>query len=70
MLWFLVVVMALVVVLALLLVLAVFAVGSEIENDEQARIDAQVRRAERQLHDVARDGFAAMLAQARAKTGQ
>ncbi len=67
MLWFLIVVLALVVLLALLVVLVVFAAAGEMEEDKQALIEAQVRRAERQLHDIAREGFAAMLAAARSK---
>lgn len=70
MLWFLIFVLALVAVLALLMVLVVFALGSGVVEDEQARIDAQLRRAERQLHNIARDGFAAMLVEARAKAGR
>lgn len=67
MLWFLIVVLALVAALALLLVLVIFALGSAMAEDEQAVIDRQVRRAEHQLHDIAREGFAAMLAEARSK---
>lgn len=67
MLWFLILVLAFVAVSALLMVLVVFALGSSVVDDEQARIDTQVRRAERQLHHIAREGFAAMLAEARSK---
>jgi hypothetical protein len=70
MLWFLIVALAVVVVLALLVVLALFAVAAKESESEQALIDLQVRRAERQLHDIARDGFAAMLDEARSKAGR
>jgi hypothetical protein len=64
--WFLIVVLAIVVLLALLavLVLAVF-LGDDTES-ERARIEMEVRRAERRLHDVSRNSFQAMLDEARA----
>jgi flagellar basal body-associated protein FliL len=70
MLWFLIVVLAVVLVLALFVVLVVFAAASEMHENEQALIELQVRRAERQLHDIARDGFAAMLDEARSRSGR
>lgn len=70
MLWFLIVVLAVVVVLALLVVLVLFAAAAKESESEQALIELQVRRAERQLHDIARDGFAAMLDEARSKAGR
>lgn len=65
MLWFLIVVLAVVVVLALLALLVLAASFQESTESQQARIEMEVRRAERQLHDVARASFAAMLNEAR-----
>lgn len=64
--WFLIVVLMTVVVLALLtvLVLASLLVEDD-EAAERARIEMEVRRAERRLHDIARNGFQAMLDEAR-----
>jgi len=70
MVWFLIVVLAVVLVLALLVLLAVFAAASEVRENEQALIELHLRRAERQLHEIARDGFAAMLDEARSKAGR
>lgn len=67
MLWFAVAALAVVAVLALLLVLVVFAFAGDIQPDEHTLIEVQTRRAERQLHDIAREGFAAMLEAARTK---
>ena len=39
-------------------------VSDETEN-ERARIETEVRRAERHLHDIARNSFQAMLEEAR-----
>ena len=68
MLWFLIVVLAVVVVLSLLAVL-VLSVPKEEGLSEQELVALQVRRAERQLHDVAREGFVAMLDEARSRAG-
>lgn len=68
MLWFLIVVLAVVVVLSLLAVL-VLSVPKEEGLSEQELLALQVRRAERQLHDVAREGFVAMLDEARSRAG-
>ena len=64
--WFLIVVLTIVVLLALLavLVLAAYLAG-DTEDAERARIEMEVRRAERRLHDVARGSFQAMLDAAR-----
>jgi uncharacterized membrane protein len=70
MLWFLSVVLAVVVVLALLVVLVLSAAAAEEHDTEKALIELQVRRAERQLHEIARDGFAAMLDEARSRAGR
>lgn len=69
MLWFLSVVLAVVVVLSLLAVLVLSAPKEE-GMSEQELLALQVRRAERQLHDVARDGFVAMLDEARSGAGR
>jgi hypothetical protein len=64
MLWFLIVVLGLV-ALALAAVFVLAAMSVDEPDDELARIEMEVRRAERRLHDVARDSFAAMLEEAR-----
>jgi hypothetical protein len=65
MLWFLIVILGLVALaLAGVFVLTAASDGNESES-ELARIELEVRRAERRLHDVARDSFAAMLDEAR-----
>lgn len=64
--WLLIVVLAVVVILALLTVLVLAAfLGDEGEAD-RVRIEMEIRRAERRLHDVARNSFEAMLDEARA----
>ncbi len=65
--WFLIIVLALVVVLALVAVVLLIGYVTEEIDDERARIDMEVRRAERRLHDVASRSFEAMLAEARSK---
>ncbi len=64
--WFLIVVLAVVVLLALLAVLVLVAFLGDDTEAERARIEMEVRRAERRLHDVARNSFQAMLDEARA----
>lgn len=65
--WFLIVVLTLVTVLALLAVFAMAAVlGDDSEATERARIEMEVRRAERRLHDVASETFQSMIDEARA----
>jgi predicted Holliday junction resolvase-like endonuclease len=63
--WFLIVVLALVVVLALMAVLVLAAYVTDESEAERARIEMEVRRAERRLHDVASSGFQQMLDAAR-----
>ncbi len=65
--WFLIVVLAVVVILALAAVVLLAAYVSDDADSERARIEWEVRRAERRLHDIARNGFAAMLDEARSK---
>ena len=71
MIWFLIIVLAVVAVLALLaiLVLTVWLTEDPGES-EAARIEWEVRRAERQLHDVAGGAFAAILDEARTAGGR
>jgi hypothetical protein len=68
--WFLIVVLAVVVLGALLAVLILAAyIAAEAADEtetERSRIEMEVRRAERRLHDVARNSFEAMLDEARA----
>jgi cytochrome c-type biogenesis protein CcmH/NrfG len=65
--WFLIIVLAVVVLVAVLAVL-VLAAPAKDENGESERlvIEQELRRAEHRLHDLARDSFEAMLAEARA----
>jgi hypothetical protein len=65
MIWFLIIVLALV-ALALVSVFVLAAWSVDETESERARIELEVRRAERRLHDVARDSFVAMLDEARA----
>ena len=63
--WFLIVVLAVVAVLALLAVLVMAAFLTDDGESERTRIEMEVRRAERRLHEVARNSFQAMLEEAR-----
>jgi hypothetical protein len=63
--WFLITVLSLVVVLALIAVVLLIGYVTDEMDDERARIDLEVRRAERQLHDIARHSFESMLAETR-----
>ncbi len=65
--WFLIVVLTVVVMLALLSVLVLAALIGDDAESERARIEMEVRRAERRLHDVASNSFQAMLDAARAE---
>jgi len=65
--WFLIAVLSVIVVLALL---AVVVLASYIGDDgeaERARIEMEVRRAERRLHDLASRSFESMLDEARSR---
>lgn len=62
--WFLIVVLAVALLTALVAVLVMVPFGDDREA-ERARIESEVRRAERRLHAIARDSFAAMLDEAR-----
>ena len=66
MIWFLIVCLSLVALaLAATFVIAVWRYEETEPDTDLARIEMEVRRAERRLHDVARDSFAAMLDEAR-----
>ncbi|HZQ64976.1 MAG TPA: hypothetical protein VFA66_07105 [Gaiellaceae bacterium] len=67
--WFLIVVLALVVIAALAVVLFLAALVSDEAEAERARIEREVRSAERRLHDIARSSFEAMLEEARRSEG-
>jgi threonine/homoserine/homoserine lactone efflux protein len=67
--WFLIVVLAGALVLSLLALLVLAAPAPEAPSEEEL-IEQQTRRAERQLHDIARDGFVAMLDEARSRAGR
>ena len=57
------------IVVSLLALLAVFVLADLLADDieaERARIEMETRRAERRLHDIARESFQAMLDEARA----
>jgi Tfp pilus assembly protein FimT len=64
--WFLLITLAVVAVLTIVVIgsMAV-ALADEVELQEMARIEAEVRFAEQRLHGIARDSFAAMLEEAR-----
>jgi hypothetical protein len=64
--WFLIVVLALVVALALLAVLFLAVLLTDYAESDRARIEVEVRSAERRLHEIAHNSFAAMLDEARA----
>jgi predicted Holliday junction resolvase-like endonuclease len=66
MLWLLIVALVAVAVLAALVQAA--SVDGEVEA-ERARIEMEIRRAERRLHDVASNNFRAMMEQARIHDG-
>jgi hypothetical protein len=63
--WFLIIVLALLLALALLAVLGLVALMTDDAESERARIEMEVRRAERRLHDIAHHSFQAMLEEAR-----
>lgn len=65
--WFLVVVLTVALILAMLAVLLLTPDASNAEQLEQARFEAEVRRAERRLHDMASESFEAMLIEARSR---
>lgn len=69
MLWFLIVVLAGALVLSLLGLLVLAAQAPEGPSEGEL-IGQRTRRAERQLHDIARDGFVAMLDEARSRAGR
>jgi hypothetical protein len=64
--WFLIVVLTVAVLGSLLAVLILAAAIADDSESERTRIEMEVRRAERRLHDVARSTFEAMLDEARA----
>lgn len=64
--WFLIVVLTVVALLALLAVIVMVALVADDSEAERARIEMEVRRAERRIHDVASQSFQAMLDEARA----
>ena len=66
MIWFLIIVLALVALALVAVFVLAAAWGFDETESERARIELEVRRAERRLHDVARDSFVAMLDEARA----
>lgn len=70
MVWFLIVVLAGALVLALLLLGVLVRLPTEDRMTEEELIGQQQRSAERQLHDIARDGFVAMLDEARSRAGR
>lgn len=67
MIWFLIIVLTVALVLALLAVILLTPDAAGAEQFEQARLEAEVRRAERRLHDMAGQSFEAMLIEARSR---
>ena len=70
MVWLLIIALILVSLLAGLAVLVLAASLAEDSESEQARIELEVMRAERRLHDLARASFKAMFDEARAHNGK
>jgi hypothetical protein len=68
--WFLIVVLAIVAVFAVMAALVMAALLTDEVEAERARIEMEVRRAERRLHDIAHDSFRAMLDEARDRAGR
>jgi hypothetical protein len=66
--WFLTIVLT-VVLLALLVGLVLAELLGDTTENERTRIEMEVRRAERRLHDLASSSFQAMLDEARARGG-
>jgi predicted Holliday junction resolvase-like endonuclease len=66
MVWVLIVILALVAFAAVLALLAMAELLVDDAEAERVRIEMEVRRAERRLHDVASRSFQAMLEEARA----
>jgi len=64
--WFLIVILAVVALAALFVILVLASLFSDDTEAERARIEMEVRRAERRLHDIASNTFQAMLDEARA----
>jgi hypothetical protein len=67
MVWFLIIALTVALVLALMAVILLTPEMAGADQREQARLEADVRRAERQLHDMASQSFEAMLIEARAE---
>jgi hypothetical protein len=67
--WFVIVALAVTALLALLAVLGLIAFRYDEAEFEQARIEWEVRAAERRLHDIAHNSFQSMLEEARADRG-
>jgi len=67
--WFLIIVLAVVFVATVLAIVALagFLAHRSSLQAEAARIDFEARRAERRLHEIGRNAFAAMLDEARAR---
>jgi cytochrome c-type biogenesis protein CcmH/NrfG len=63
--WFLIVILTIVALAALFVILVLASLFSDDTEAEKARIETEVRRAERRLHDIASDTFQAMLDEAR-----
>ncbi|HEV2642454.1 MAG TPA: hypothetical protein VGT98_07095 [Candidatus Elarobacter sp.] len=67
MVWFLIIVLTVALLLALLAVILLTTDATSTEQLEQAHLEAEVRRAERRLHDIAGQSFEAMLIEARSR---
>jgi len=63
--WLLIIALVLVTLLALIVILALAGLLSACQEQEAERVEVEVRRAERHIHNVARDAFRSMLESAR-----
>jgi type II secretory pathway pseudopilin PulG len=65
--WLLIILLAVISIVALLAVLVLAGIVGDEAEAERVRVEMEVRRAERQLHDLARTSFEAMLNAARSQ---
>jgi hypothetical protein len=65
--WFLIIVISLVAIAGVAALVFLAGIFRDEGESERARIEAEVRRAERRLHEVARNSFQALLDEARTR---
>jgi hypothetical protein len=69
MVWFLIIVLTVALLLSLIGVILLTPDVPNSDQLERARLESEVRRAERRLHDMASQSFEAMLIEARSRDG-